>query len=60
MRVEILGLRANLPVRPSEQQVIGDQCVERSNIRVELRDAHPGLELEDLVVRGADERRGHA
>ena len=47
---EILRLCAELPVRPGEQQVIGDQVVHRGNIRGKLRGADSLLERDDLGI----------
>jgi hypothetical protein len=59
MRVEILRLRSDLSVRSGKQQVIGDQCVERPDVGVELRASNSCLELDDLFLGLANEHRGH-
>ena len=47
---EILRLRAELAVRPGEEQVIGDQVVQRANIRGKLRGSDSLLERDDLGI----------
>ena len=48
--LEVLGLGSELAVRPCEEQLVGDQAVERHDVGVELRDANPRLERDNLGV----------
>jgi hypothetical protein len=59
VRRQVLGLGAQLPVGAGEEQVLGDERVERGDVGGELRGADARLERHDLRVGRADERRLH-
>ena len=53
MRLEILRLGSELPVRTREQELIGDQPIERRNVRRELRGAKLRFERDALRDSGS-------
>src|SRR5581483_1017700 len=60
MRVEVLRFGRQLPIRTREQQLVRDERVELAHVGGELCSAEPGLQSNDLGVRGADEYARHS
>lgn len=55
MRGEVVTLGRKPAVRAREQKIVGNQCVERRDVRVELRSPESSLELDHLRVWTSDE-----
>jgi hypothetical protein len=60
MCFEVLRFGSKLAVGSGEQQIVGDQRVERRDVRLELSDAHSRLELDHLLIWRPNEYGGHA
>jgi hypothetical protein len=52
--LQVLRLCSELAVRPREEKLVGDQAVERRDVRLELRGADSRLESNDFRVSCAN------